>query len=64
MDIPWKTDKVSVKAFSVNTLYDLNMDPQAKVRLKERGQVFVCNGLVVLLSDSLYYFFFPSCVSC
>ncbi|XP_042890395.1 arrestin domain-containing protein 3-like isoform X2 [Penaeus japonicus] len=30
MDIPWKTDKVSVKAFSVNTLYDLNMDPQAK----------------------------------
>ncbi|XP_037779640.1 arrestin domain-containing protein 3-like isoform X1 [Penaeus monodon] len=42
MDIPWKTDKVSVKAFSVNTLYDLNMDPEAKVPIECSKHDYAC----------------------
>lgn len=42
MDIPWKTDKVSVKAFSVNTLYDLNTDPQAKVPIECSKHDYAC----------------------
>lgn len=41
MDIPWGIDKKAKRPYSVNTLLDLNRDPQAQVSI-ERLNTWMC----------------------
>nr|XP_045584934.1 arrestin domain-containing protein 17-like isoform X2 [Procambarus clarkii]XP_045584935.1 arrestin domain-containing protein 17-like isoform X2 [Procambarus clarkii] len=42
MDIPWKTDKTCLRPYSVNTLYDLNTDPQAALPIECTKHDYAC----------------------
>ncbi|XP_042206224.1 arrestin domain-containing protein 3-like isoform X2 [Homarus americanus] len=42
MDIPWKVDKTCLRPYSVNTLYDLNIDPQAVLPIECTKHDYTC----------------------
>ncbi|XP_066959876.1 arrestin domain-containing protein 1-like [Macrobrachium rosenbergii] len=42
MDIPWKVDKTCLRPYSVNTLYDLNTDPQAMMKIECNKHDYMC----------------------
>ncbi|KAK8401096.1 hypothetical protein O3P69_002692 [Scylla paramamosain] len=42
MDIPWKTDKSCTRPYSVNTLLDLNTNPQATAPINYTDEKYLC----------------------
>lgn len=42
MDIPWKVDKTCLRPYSVNTLYDLNVDSQAMMKIECTKHDYAC----------------------
>ncbi|XP_050735692.1 arrestin domain-containing protein 3-like isoform X5 [Eriocheir sinensis] len=42
MDIPWKTDKTCTRPYSINTLLDLNTNPQAPMPISFTEEKYAC----------------------